>query len=480
MDDNANDFLKRLSGFSMGPLISAIIGFITVPVTTYLVSPEDFGKSAMYTMGYTISSLFIFLGLDQAYGREYNAYKDKSELFWNSLIVPLIFSILMGGMYIIFYKPISLIMFNSVERYIVIILAVSLPFSVIDRFNMLILRMEEKARQYSLFNIINKLLTLVVLIPYLLFIDKSYKGIINATFISLIVVCLIESYYVKHVWKNKFKINKSLLIKMFRFGFPLIPASIIGWFFSSMDRIALRQWSNFSEIGIYSAAFKIVGILAIIQSCFSAFWVPTAYRWHDNNVSNDKYIKVSEILLTIMCLLFSFIVLFKDLIIYLLSSNYVTASKSVPFLLFFPIMYTVSETTTLGIPFSRKTYYNIIISVVSATVNYIGNYLLVPKFGSMGASISTGVSYIVFFFIRTLISRKLWFDFSIKVYVKNIVLLLILSFTSITINSFIINLLIVISIIYINRNSIYEIIKIIKPILKNKYKSMFRSLNNGN
>lgn len=472
MEENTNVFLKRLTGFSIGPIMSAIIGFITVPVTTYLVSPEDFGKSAMYTMGFTMISLIIYLALDQAFIREYNSCQNKSELFWNSISIPLIFSVLSAIICIAFYEPISLLMFDSIEKYTIIILAISLPFAVIDRFNMLVLRMEERARTYSLLSIINKLLALVVLIPYLLFIDKSYKGIINSTFISLVIVCFIETFFVKHIWKNKFKFNKVLLKKMFGFALPLIPTSIIGWFFSSMDRIALRQWSNFDEIGIYSAAFKIVAVLSIIQSCFSTFWTPTAYRWHEDNVPNKKYVKVSETLLAVMVVVFSFIVLFKDIIIKLLSSDYETAAKSVPFLLFYPIMYTVSETTTLGIPFSRKTIYNIIISLVSVMANYLGNYLLVPKFGSMGSSIATGISYIIFFWMRTLISRKLWFKFSIQIYVKNISLLLILSFVSITINNFLINLLIVIIIIYINRNVFLEIIGIVRSVFKDKGKNV--------
>ncbi|MFL0268887.1 lipopolysaccharide biosynthesis protein [Candidatus Clostridium radicumherbarum] len=472
MQENPRQFIKRLTSFSVGPFIAAIFGFITVPVTTYLVSPADFGKSAMYTMGYSISTLFIFLGLDQAFVREFNEYKDKSELFWNSLIIPLIFSILIGGFYVVFYKAISILMFDSVEQYIIIILAVSLPFAVLDRFNMLVLRMEEKAKIYSLFSILNKLLALLVLIPYLIFIDRSFKGIINATFINLIIICIVESYFVKHVWKRKFIINKAMLIKMFKFGLPLVPATIIGWFLSSMDRLALRQWSTFNEIGIYSAAFKIVAILTLIQQAFTTFWTPTAFRWHKEGIENSTYMKVSKLLLTIMVLVFSSIVLFKDIIIKLLSSNYISASKSIPFSLFFPIMYTISETTTLGILFSRKTSYNIIISVIAAISNYIGNYLLVPKFGAMGASISTGIAYIIFFWCRTLISRKLWFKFEIRDYLINTILLLLLSIMSITINNFLINLIIIIIILFANKSSIIEIFNYIKKMIGNHYTNL--------
>jgi O-antigen/teichoic acid export membrane protein len=75
-----------------------------------------------------------------------------------------------------------------------------------------------------------------------------------------------------------------------------------------------------------------------------------------------------------------------------------------PFLLFSPIMYSVSETTVVWINFKKKTYWHIVITAVSALVNYIGNALLVPVYAARGAAISTGVSYIVFFWMRTMIS----------------------------------------------------------------------------
>ncbi|WP_138206600.1 oligosaccharide flippase family protein [Haloimpatiens lingqiaonensis] len=457
-----NSFLKKFAGFSIGPIVSAILGFITVPVTSYLVSPDDFGKSAMYTMGYSISSLFIFLGLDQSFVREYNEQEDKSNLFWNSLIVPLIFSFILGVIYIIFYKPVSILMFDSVEKYTISILAFSLPFAVIDRFNLLTLRMEEKAKIYSLFNILNRLLVLFIMIPYLLFIDKSFKGIINSNFIGLVILCIFETYFVRDFWKKRFSINKSLIRKLFQFGLPLVPATIISWFFSSMDRIALRQWSTFTEIGLYSAAFKIVMVLGIIQQAFCTFWTPTAFRWYKEKVNNEKYMKVSDMLMSIMVVIFAFIVLFKDIIIKILSPKYANANVIVPFLLFLPIMYTVSETTTLGISFSRKTSYNIIISLVSAVTNYIGNFLLVPKLGAMGASISTGIAYLVFFWMRTLISRRLWFKFDLSFYTINSIMMVILATASIVLNSIIINILIVALILFINRKYILDIWEYVK------------------
>ncbi|GAA0747842.1 oligosaccharide flippase family protein [Clostridium oceanicum] len=468
MSDTPKDFIKRFIAFSMGPIFSAVLGFIIVPVTTYFVVPEELGKSSMYTMLLSISTLFIYLGLDQAFVREFNIEEDKKKLFLNSLIVPFIFSIVVGILYIIFYEKISISLFESKQRYIIVMLAIALPFTVIDRFNLLLLRMQEKARIYSLMNIMNKLLNMIVLIPYLLYIDKSFKGIVTATFISLIMTVLIEFYFTKEYWLNKFKLDYALLNKIFRYGFPLIPASVIVWFLNSMDKIAMRQWSTFNEIGLYSAAFKIVTVLNIIQQAFCTFWSPTAFRWYEEGAENSRYEKVSKIVMCFMSFMFIGIVLFRNLIIKIMSPDYVSASVIVPFLLFLPIMYTVSEATTLGISFSRKTGYNILVSVVAAVVNYILNYSLVPKYGALGASIATGICYVVFFWMRTLISRKLWFKFEIKFYILNTIFMVLLASVDVMYNNVLVNLIISFVIIFINRRQIFDIFNYGKMFFKRK------------
>ena len=86
-----------------------------------------------------------------------------------------------------------------------------------------------------------------------------------------------------------------------------------------------------------------------------------------------------------------------------------------PMLVFMPVMYLLSETTMVGIEFKKKTKYFIYISIVVATINIMGNILLVPHLGAKGAAISTGLSYIVFFVLRTYFSTKLInFGFNLK------------------------------------------------------------------
>lgn len=77
----------------------------------------------------------------------------------------------------------------------------------------------------------------------------------------------------------------------------------------------------------------------------------------------------------------------------------------------YPVMYTMSETTAVGIGFSRKTYYSIVVSAAACIVNIVCNFIFIPIWGGTGAAFATGISFIIFFWVRTLISRKVWWKF---------------------------------------------------------------------
>ena len=49
-----------------------------------------------------------------------------------------------------------------------------------------------------------------------------------------------------------------------------------------------------------------------------------------------------------------------------------------------------------------------LIAIISAGANIFGNLMLVPTYGAKGAALSTGISYIIFFSMRTIISKRLY------------------------------------------------------------------------
>lgn len=404
---------KKFIEFAIGNGIVLILGFISSPIITRMISPEQYGKASMFTTFTSLIVLVTTMGMDQAYIRYYNDEDDKSKggLLGKSIGITFVLNLIVGIIILLFYKQTSIFVVNEQSFFLVVLILLNTIFSSIGNFSMINVRMKQKGKTYSFLTVINKVSYLLFIgILYLLFKD-NYLTIIIATIISNVVKMIWAIYIERNDWKNinSFENVKTTTKELIKYGTPFIFSMAIIWVFQSIDKVALRIFSTYQEIGLYTGAMTIIGLLNNFQSTFTTFWTPVAYEKYCTNPDDkDFFININEIVSAAMLLLSVGLIATKDIIISLLGSDYYGAQFIFPFLVFMPIMYTISETTVLGINFKKKTKYHVYIAIFSAIFNIIGNVILVPKYGARGAAISTGLAYVVFLLTRTYYSKKLY------------------------------------------------------------------------
>lgn len=459
--ENKLSLLVQLRNFGIGPIIGMGISMLTVPVATRILSPEEYGKSSLFTLFQSLFLIIGLLGIDQGYVRYYNNKEiDKNNLFINCLYLPMAFAFILIIICLFFTNTISTFLFGSVEKGLMIAFCCFIPVLLLNRFFLLQIRMSLRGKTYSLLNITSQIINFLTLLLFLFFYEKTFRSIVYSTIIGMIInTFIIFLFCDKSFLKSSFSFSKKLQIDLLRFSLPLVPASLLSWLLNSFDKVGLRSWSSFEELGLYAAAFKIVALLNVFQSIFSTAWIPVAYKWYEDKVPNKKFEQVSTIVLAVMVCLFSFIVVFRDVIMLFLGSEFRNTSKIFVFLLFVPVMYTVSETTSLGIGFSKKTMYSLYVSIIAVILNIVGNYFLIPVYGAEGAAISTCISYIVFFWCRTLFSRHIWFKFKLGKYFLDIMLLLLFGINMIYFNNKIIEISIFVIIVVFNGFLLYKLYK---------------------
>jgi len=404
--------LRLFLKFSIGSWLSAAISLFTTPIITALIIPDEFGKASMYTLAFNLIMQVTLLGTDQGFARNFykkEGDKHQSTVLFNSIAIPLLLSLVVALLVFVFGKPLGNLLVNTSSLQFTLLLSGSVILGVLERFSMLMLRMKKRAMAFSALRVLFSVINFGVVFFYANFFDKSFYAIIYGNFIALIITITVAIGMERSVWKVN-KTNPSLMKEILVYSLPFLPTFVVSWLFEGIDKMALRHYSNFNEIGLFSAAYKIVAILSILQAAFSTFWVPIALEMYEK--SSDETKKLFSKVLGYMCAILFIcgmgIILFKDLIIRLFEESYHTASSIMPFLLLVPIMYTLSEVTVGGINLRNKTYWHLAIAIVAALVNLFLNILLVPHFGAKGAAAATGVSYVVLFYSRTYISNYLF------------------------------------------------------------------------
>lgn len=415
-----DSFLKQIFQLAAGAMINLIIGVLTTPIITRLVDPTEYGQLSLFNTYSSIALMVFTLGLDQTFVRYY--YVEKEKRYQKKLLdfcfgFPIALTAI-GAVVILILNAIKpgVLGFDNVVVWCFI---ANVFILILNRFGMLVLRLQYKTSLYSAMNILHKALYVIIVIPLAVFLKRQYLYIlIIATLVSVLVSAIISIISERNFWFERIRnfklpVSRKELIK---FGFPLMISSGVFLLFQATDKLCVKHFGTYSDVGVYSSAQSLMAVFSIIQSTFNTLWAPKAIDHYESNPDDRSfYQKMNQIITVLMFAFGACVLLGKDVFVMLLGEKYREASNIIPFLMFNPIMYTISETTVTGLSITKHTSSQVIITGVSAVVNFIGNMILIPVLGSKGAAVSTGLSYIVFFTMRTLFANHYFpVDFKLK------------------------------------------------------------------
>lgn len=469
--------LKKFISFSIGGYISLIIGLLTTPIITRMISPEEYGIFSMYNLTINILMFVVMLGLDQGFVRffyEEETLNAKSALLKKSLKIPMIILIILLPILWIFRDLLVKFIFgNENSKVLIFYIFIGLFFSVLNRFSNLAVRMQQKGKLYSFIQVMNQVGNFILILVIYRIYGDNYRVLILSLIGSTFLTVIISIFFEKKLWfsfENKTKVKYRDLLE---YSYPIAITVIVSWLFQSADKLFIKHYSDLQEVGLYAAAFKIIALLNIIQSGFNTFWVPVSFEKYEKEKENIEFFqKIFKLISFTMLIIGICILLGKDILILILGKKFEDAVKIFPVLVFMPIMNTVSEVTVVGINFKKKTKYHLIISLVITVFNLVGNYLLVPILGAIGAAISTGISFFIFFILRTYFSKK---SFDCKYNIKKFVILSILllfysiylSFNSANILGYVYGCMLLILTLYLYKDIINEVyIEFLKSKIK--------------
>lgn len=415
MGKERKSLISQFAIIGSGGLIAILLGFFNAPIITRLVSPEEYGQYSLFLTYGNLALSFLYLAMDQSLIRYF--YEENSDVYKSTLLRKTL-GISLKSVIIstfIFYILMLLDIINfTLDKTMFFLLAIYIFTLVLQRFSFLIIRLRFKSGIYSRNNILNKLFYILLAIPLVLLNsnNKSYS-LIMATIISTFLITVIAIYSEKDLWnfsnfkKNVPKIDNG---KLLRYSLPLVLSLAMTSLFNANDKLFLDYYSSHEELGIFSAANSMIVLLNIFQTTFNTIWAPAAIE-HYSKYPDDKdyHYNGNQVITVVMFIVGLTVILMKDIFILFLGEQFSEASFIIPGLVFGPIMYTISETTISGIVFKEKSKMHVLVAMGSLIVGVIANFLLVPIFGGVGAALGTGITYIIFFTLRTLVSNRYYY-----------------------------------------------------------------------
>ena len=416
MDDKEKTGKKQniLAGFLeffYGNFVVLLMGFISLPLLTRILSTDEYGRSNLFLSAVSIIYIFAILGLAQSYIRYfYSEGVDERKLFGQCLKAPLVLIVVLSGVYLAFSGFFNSVLFGKGGFDVTILVIAYTLTSVFERFLFLNIRMQQRGKLYSNLNILSKVLNIIFIVLFAYLLGDDFRVGLYAQTLPLVVVTamlLVMFAYSGRGYKAK---PHSLTEKeLLRYGIPFVPMLLMEWLLSSMDKWSIRFLNDFSETGVYSSAMQIMTILMTLKITYVAFWAPIAMKKYEQEDESEVKPFFADMFQKVqfLCLFAAFgLTAFRSIIVLILGEKYREASRIIPFLSLMPVLSILFEMTGQGIKFKKKPVYLNYASAIAICCNLAGNLLLVPHYKGVGAAIATALTYIVYFAIGTYFANK--------------------------------------------------------------------------
>lgn len=409
--------LKNMSWLAISQVIASICGFIWTVLMARYLGVSEYGIFGFATSLTGMLAITADLGISTHIVRHIATdYDSTPKYLGNAIPLKSIFAI---GTFIL--TLIILILMKSPELTITVTLLFTIEIIIKSYINLLngsFQAFEEGKYQGIGNSILNILLLIFILIS--IFTDLGIYGI-SISYIIANIIALIYVYYSfnKNITSPKFEFDKEFCKKITLHSLPFAINGVLYSLYTLIDTIMLTNLVGDYATGIYNATGKLILVLTIFYSVYTAVIFPVMSKFfkNDEKLLLIIYEKSVKYLMIVMIPLATAIVLYSTEIIHLIYGNEYDAASSVLCILIWTVcLLFISGAGNNLLNASHKELTVTKIYLFIAIFNMVLNFIMIPYLSYKGAAITTVLSDIIIVIIQVYVIYKLGHSPNKKLY----------------------------------------------------------------
>lgn len=404
-----NSLFRSTGIYTITSIINSAIPFLLLPVLTRYLTPEDYGLVSMFALLITFVSPFTGLSINGAISRQYYNENeiDIREYIYNSLLVLIVSTILVGIIFYTFSERISdLASFPSKYLWTVIVYSFS---QFLVSIVLSLWQVQKKALFYGMFINAKTLLNVILSIVLVVGLNFGWRGRIYGQTIALVIFAVLSIII---LFKNRWvtiSFNKSYIKNSLEFGVPLIPHALSGSIISMTDRFFITSMIGLAATGVYTVGYQVGSIVNILAISFNNAYVPWLYERlkKNENTTKTKIVKFTYVYFVIIVLIaISLGIIAPYALKVFLGKSF---NESSIYVIWVALGYAFNGMYLMVVNYifyAQKTKYLAIVTFLTAVINIILNYFFIRENGAIGAAQATTITFSIKFLVVWILSNK--------------------------------------------------------------------------
>ncbi len=424
-------FIRSLAGETAVYGVSNILGrilqyLLLTPYLTRIFRTEEYGiHGIMYSFAALLMVVLTYR-METAFFRFGHSETERPVVFSTASISLLLSTLAFVLGLLLFAEPIAGVLTRPGDAVYVVYFAFIVGFDVLAALPFAKLRLENRAYRFAAIKICNILITIVLTLfmlsgcPYL--ISKGYHQLeaiydpakqLDYVFLANLVasgivwLLLLPEYFHLRVqfsferWK-----------RMLRYALPLVIVGVAGVVNQLLDRFLLKEWlpgtldERLDQVGIYNGCVKLAILMNLFIQAFNYAAEPFFFKNAERSNTREIYAEVAQAFALVGSLVFLGIVLYLDLVQYLIGRDYREGLGVVPILLLAYFFLGLYYNFSIWYKVTDRTHIGAWISVCGACITLAVNYLLIPRVGYYGSALAALGCYGFMAAASLLVGRK--------------------------------------------------------------------------
>ena len=382
--------------FSLGSLGSKLILFILVPLYTSYMTTSEYGTAELvFTIAQLlipIASVTIWNGLIR-----FGLMKEQrpESVFKNCVLIWL-----SGTILILFMTPV-IGLYSQISEWKWYLSIYSIAY-IANQIELNYLKVKGRNKLFSLISILQTLLLAGLNILLLVYLKTGVEGYllsnILANSIAAFLTFAIGSLY--HDWQYG-GFDKTLIKKLIGYSAPLILNDVSWWFIHSSDKIMIEWMISKEELGLYTVASKIPGLINTFVNIFSQAWGISSIKEIESTNDVVYFSKVFQIYsaLSFGAAIF-FIAITKPFMSLYVGADFTAAWHYVPLLLTAASLSAVSAYFGSMFGALKRSVECMWSTIIGAIANVALNYFCIKMIGTWGAIVGTVCAFLIIAIVR--------------------------------------------------------------------------------
>jgi len=403
--------------YSLGNLAVKLAGLIMLPIIASNLSIGEYGIYGLIEAVNQIMVSFLSLKLPIAAMRiagSRDSESDQRALFTHSMIILAAVSVAFIAISWLLSKPLGIWLTGDENQFLLVMMVMaSIAFEMLGQIPIHYLRFNNRSVVFVTLSL-TKLAVLIGLIFFL--VEVRQQGILGlvSSFAIANLVFLVLGMLLMYIHPMPYRYNSDEVNALVKFGFPLIFTSIITILLTTSDRYIIRIFHEFDDIGVYSVAIKIAGIVTFVMlNAFFLAYTPIAYKKQADPTFQKLQPTILKFVLLIAMVGIWFLSLFGESILYWLTKNddYLAAAPYVPYLGVVIGFSALQNFLSMSFHYANQTAKNIPILIVAMVANIVLAFILVPIHPIYGSLVSSIIAMFAMLLMTYKIGLKVYPDY---------------------------------------------------------------------